>query len=173
MLGGVHVQLKQRSVPGLQSSVAIVDHLLGKLRLLRKCASKPSTSTIFARDGRKLTGDYDKLQCWVEHFSDVVNYESEVSMAALDALLVFKPPSVLSADVCVNEEHFSDVVNYELEVSMADLDALLVFKPPSVLSADVCVNELSDNLLRRKSLKRSLRCGREGLQAWMEYQLRC
>ena len=29
MLGGVHVQLKQRSVPGLQSSVAIVDHLLG------------------------------------------------------------------------------------------------------------------------------------------------
>ena len=29
MLGGVHVQLKQRSVPGLQNCVAMVDHLLG------------------------------------------------------------------------------------------------------------------------------------------------
>ena len=29
MLSRLHVQLKQGSVPGLQSSVAMVDHLLG------------------------------------------------------------------------------------------------------------------------------------------------
>ena len=29
ILGGVQVQLKQRSVPGLQSSVAMMNHLLG------------------------------------------------------------------------------------------------------------------------------------------------
>ena len=53
---------------------------------MRKSASKSSTSTLLARDGSKLTEDDDKLQFWVEHFSDVVNCESAVSMAILKAL---------------------------------------------------------------------------------------
>ena len=46
---------------------------------LRKNASKSSMSTLLARDGRKMISDYEKLQSWVDHFSDVVNCESEVS----------------------------------------------------------------------------------------------
>ena len=72
-----------------------------ELWLLRMSASKPSMSTLLARDGRKLTGDDHKLQCWVEHFSDVVNSETEVSMATLDALPVIEPPSALNDGVCV------------------------------------------------------------------------
>ena len=50
-----------------------------------------------------MTGDDDKLQCWVEHFSDIVYCESEVSVATLDALPVLESPFALSDDVCVNE----------------------------------------------------------------------
>ena len=75
--------------------------LIWELRVLRKCASKPSTSTLLARDGSKLTRDDDKLQRRVEHFSDVVNYESEVSIVTLDALPVLELPSALSDSVCV------------------------------------------------------------------------
>ena len=74
-----------------------------ELQLLRKNASKPSTSTLLARDGSSMTGDDDKLQCWVEHFSDIVYCESEVSVATLDALPVLESPFALSDDVCVNE----------------------------------------------------------------------
>ena len=44
-------------------------------------------SILLARDGRKLTRDDGKLQCWVDHFSDVIR-ELEVSMVTLDVLLV-------------------------------------------------------------------------------------
>ena len=77
--------------------------LIRDLWLLRKSASKPSTSTLLARNGSNLTGDGDKLQCWVEHFSDFVNCESEVRVATLNALPVLEPPSALSDDVCMNE----------------------------------------------------------------------
>ena len=39
----------------------------------------------------------------MEHFSDFVNYESEVNLATLDTLPVLEPPSALSDDVCVNK----------------------------------------------------------------------
>ena len=65
---------------------------------MKKSASK-------ARLWSNLTGDDDKLQRRVEHFSDVVKCESEFSVATLYALPVLEPPIELSDDmcVCVNE----------------------------------------------------------------------
>ena len=57
-------------------------------------------STLLAKYESKLISDVDKLQCWVEHYSDVVNTESEVSMVTLDALPVLESPSSLIDDVC-------------------------------------------------------------------------
>ena len=74
-----------------------------ELWLLMKSVSKPFMFTILARDGSNLTGDDDKLQHGVEHFSDVVNCESKVSVATLEALPVLEPPSALNGDACVNE----------------------------------------------------------------------
>ena len=77
--------------------------LIRELHLLRKSASKPSTSILLMRNGNNLTGDDDKPQSWVKHFSDVINCESEVSVVTLDVLPVLEPPAALSDDVCVNE----------------------------------------------------------------------
>ena len=64
---------------------------------------EPSTSTLLARDGSNLTRDDDKLQHWMEHFSDTINCESEDSMATSYAFPILKPPSALSDGVYVNE----------------------------------------------------------------------
>ena len=56
------------------------------------------------RGGSNLISDDDKLQCWIEHFSDVVNCDSDVSMATLDASPVLElPPALSDDDVCVCE----------------------------------------------------------------------
>ena len=86
-------------------SLKLKYHHLCKLRrlLLRRLKIPGGMHVQLKQRSSNLTGDDDKLQHWVEHFSDIVNYESEVSMATLDALPVLELPSALSDDVCVDE----------------------------------------------------------------------
>ena len=120
MLGGVHVQLKQRKCAWAAEQCGQDELLIRELRLLRKSAAKPSTSTLLVRDGSKLTRDDHKLQCWVEHFCDDVNCESEVSIATLDTLPVLELPSALSDDdVC--EELSDNLTEEEIAAAISQM----------------------------------------------------
>ena len=70
------------------------------LQLLRRNASAIHVHLIM-RDERKQTRYNEKPRCWADHFSDVANCESEISIATLDVLPVLEPPS--AHDECVNE----------------------------------------------------------------------
>ena len=56
------------------------------LRLLQKNASKPSTVLLLANDGTPLSSDTDKLKRRAEHFSNVVNGPTEISVDSLSNL---------------------------------------------------------------------------------------
>ena len=47
--------------------------LIGDLCFLKKKLSKPASSALVAKDGITLRSDGDKLNCWAEHFEEVMN----------------------------------------------------------------------------------------------------
>ena len=63
-----------------------------ELRLLKKQASKPSSSNIPAKNRSILSSDIDKLQRWAEHFAEVSNCCSSRCQWDTDAL-----PNIIAA----------------------------------------------------------------------------
>ena len=93
-----------------------------ELRLLKKQASKPSSSNILAKNRSILSSDIDKLQCWAEHFAEVCNCCSSSCQLDTDAL-----PDIIAAtpsytELFPDDENLSQPISEdEIQVAIAQL----------------------------------------------------
>ena len=78
--------------PWLMHLISLIVPLLPLHRLLKK-HSKPTSSSLVAKNGTTLQSDSDKLNRWAEHFNEVVNCQVNVDPVSLDDLPVISPSS--------------------------------------------------------------------------------
>ena len=93
-----------------------------QLRLLKKQASKPSSSNILAKNRSILSSDIDKLQRWAQHFADVSNCCSSSCQLDTDAL-----PDIIAAtpsyrELFPDDENLSQPISEdEIQVAITQL----------------------------------------------------
>ena len=92
------------------------------LRLLQKNASKPSTVPLLANDGTPLSSDTDKLKRRAEHFSNVVNGPTEISVDSLSNLPSVAPSVASQSLLEPHTEHVRETGSQESNI--LDIDAL-------------------------------------------------
>ena len=93
-----------------------------ELRLLKKQASKPSSSNILAKNRSILSSDIDKVQRWAEHFAEVSNCCSSSCQLDTDAR-----PDIIAAtpsdkELFPDDENLSQPISEdEIQVAIAQL----------------------------------------------------
>ena len=96
--------------------------IVKELRLLKKQASKPSSSNILARNRSILSSDIDTLQRWAEHFAEVSNCCSSNCQLDTDVL-----PDIIAAipsyrELFPDDENLSQPISEdEIQVAIAQL----------------------------------------------------
>ena len=95
--------------------------LIKELRLLKRHFSKPSTTTLTAKDGTNLTSVDDKLKCWVDHFEGVMSCEVNVNNATLESLPVIESCIPESSTVLDDEGLCCNLSEDEIAVAIKQL----------------------------------------------------
>ena len=85
--------------------------LIKDLRLLQRKFSKPTSSTLVAKDGTSVQSDRDKLNCWAKHFEEVVNCQVNVDVP-IDVLPIVSSPSITS-DTSLSDDDLSAPLSEE------------------------------------------------------------
>ena len=105
-----------------QLAIGCVGSLVKELRLLKKQASKTSSSNILAKNRSILSSDIDKLRRWAEHFAEVSNCCSSNCQLDTDAL-----PDIIAAtpsyrELFPDDENLSQPISEdEIQVAIAQL----------------------------------------------------
>ena len=80
--------------------------LIGNLHHLKMKFSKPFPSALVANDGITLQSDGDKLNCWAEHFEEVMNCQVDINVVPCEDLPIVSPLFV-SSDTWMSDEDLS------------------------------------------------------------------
>ena len=62
--------------------------MIGDLHILKKKFSMPASSTLVAKYGITRQSDEDKLNCWAEHFEEVINCQVDIDVVPCENLPV-------------------------------------------------------------------------------------
>ena len=95
------------------------ESVVKELRLLKKQASKPSSSNILAKNRSILSSDINKLQRWAEHFAEVSNCCSSSRQLNTDAL-----PDIIAATPSYREL-FPDDQNLSQPISEDEIQVAI------------------------------------------------
>ena len=80
--------------------------MIGNLHHLKMKFSKPFPSALVANDGITLQSDGDKLNCWAEHFEEVMNCQVDINVVPCEDLPIVSPLFV-SSDTWMSDEDLS------------------------------------------------------------------